>query len=188
MPSRLRNSTASRGPYSETITTTDGPLKGTLRGKRPSGTSLHPANARQRSADCLPSRRARLHPVRLGDNVSRDELIRSPGIVQTPTRATTCQQTVLGTGSADHRRQRRSGHGYRRDSRRQKRSRRRCSRGRRRRIDLRPRHTEQEVTSPHAIVSMEFNYVSLVASNDRYHYERDRAVARTGHCGHCTGR
>ena len=45
------------GAYAETITTTDGPLKGTLvpitLANGQSGTSLHPATPGQRSADCL---------------------------------------------------------------------------------------------------------------------------------------
>jgi uncharacterized membrane-anchored protein len=75
------------GAYAETITTSDGPLKGTL-------VPITLANGRQGHL-FIPQRQANdlqtvylrdeqgLHPVRLGDNVSRDELIRSPGIVQT---------------------------------------------------------------------------------------------------------
>src|SRR6478672_6044664 len=70
------------GAYAETITTSDGPLKGTL-------VPITLANGRQGHL-FIPQRQANdlqtvylrdeqgLHPVRLGDNVSRDELIRSP--------------------------------------------------------------------------------------------------------------
>jgi hypothetical protein len=74
------------GAYAETITTSDGPLKGTL-------VPITLANGQQGHL-FIPQRQAGdlqtvylrdeqgLHPVRLGDNVSREELIRSPGIVQ----------------------------------------------------------------------------------------------------------
>jgi hypothetical protein len=74
------------GAYSETITTPDGPLKGTL-------VPITLANGQQGHL-FIPQRQANdlqtvylrdeqgLHPVRVGDNVSRDDLIRSPGIVQ----------------------------------------------------------------------------------------------------------
>jgi hypothetical protein len=75
------------GAYAETINTSDGPLKGTL-------VPITLENGRQGHL-FIPQRQATdlqtvylrdeqgLHPVRLGDNVSRDELTRSPGIVQT---------------------------------------------------------------------------------------------------------
>jgi hypothetical protein len=75
------------GAYPETITTTDGPLKGTL-------VPITLANGHQGHL-FIPQRQATdlqtvylrdeegLHPVRLGDNVTRDELTRSPGIMQT---------------------------------------------------------------------------------------------------------
>ena len=74
------------GAYAETIATSDGPLKGTL-------VPITLANGHQGHL-FIPQRQATdlqtvylrdeegLHPVRLGDNVSRDELTRSPGIVQ----------------------------------------------------------------------------------------------------------
>lgn len=75
------------GAYSETIATPDGPLKGTL-------VPITLANGRQGHL-FIPQRQSNdsqavylqdeqgLHPVRLGNNVSRDELTRSPGIVET---------------------------------------------------------------------------------------------------------
>src|SRR5678815_4492916 len=75
------------GAYAETINTSDGPLKGTL-------VPITLANGHQGHL-FIPQRQATdlqtvylrdeegLHPVRLGDNVSRDELTRSPGLVQT---------------------------------------------------------------------------------------------------------
>jgi hypothetical protein len=74
------------GAYPETITTTDGPLKGmlvpiTLANGAP-GHLFIP----QRQPGDLQTVYLRdaegLHPVRLGDNVTRAELTRSPGIVQ----------------------------------------------------------------------------------------------------------
>jgi hypothetical protein len=83
------------GAYTDTILTSDGPLKGTL-------VPITLANGRQghlfipqqqiSNADAVYLRDEQgLHPVRLSDNVSRDELARSPGIVGTrpaPQRAT----------------------------------------------------------------------------------------------------
>jgi hypothetical protein len=75
------------GAYAETITTSDGPLAGTL-------VPITLADGHQGHL-FIPQRRANdlqtvylrdeqgLHPVRLGDNVSRDELTRSSGIVRT---------------------------------------------------------------------------------------------------------
>jgi hypothetical protein len=74
------------GAYAETINTSDGPLKGTL-------VPITLENGRQGHL-FIPQRQATdlqtvylrdeqgLHPVRLGDNVTRAELTRSPGIVQ----------------------------------------------------------------------------------------------------------
>jgi hypothetical protein len=74
------------GAYPETITTTDGPLKGTLVPITLANGSRGHLFIPQRQAGDLQTVYLRdeqgLHPVRLGDNVSRDELIRSPGIVQ----------------------------------------------------------------------------------------------------------
>jgi hypothetical protein len=78
------------GAYESTITTSDGPLKGTL-------VPITLANGRQghlfvpqkqtKSADAVYVRDEQgLHPVRLGDNVSRDELSRSPEVVVVETR------------------------------------------------------------------------------------------------------
>jgi hypothetical protein len=73
--------------YTDTIATSDGPLKGTL-------VPITLANGRQGHL-FIPQRQANdshavylrdeqgLHPVRLSDNVSRGELARSPGIVET---------------------------------------------------------------------------------------------------------
>ena len=75
------------GAYPETITTTDGPLKGML-------VPVTLANGRaghlfipQRQANDLQTVYLRdeqgLHPVRLSENVTRAELTRSPSVVQT---------------------------------------------------------------------------------------------------------
>jgi len=75
------------GAYAETINTTDGPLTGTL-------VPITLANGHQGhlfiphlQASDLQTVYIRdeqgLHPVKLGDNVSRDEMTRSPGVVQT---------------------------------------------------------------------------------------------------------
>jgi uncharacterized membrane-anchored protein len=75
------------GAYPETITTTDGPLKGTLVPITLANGSRGHLFIPQRQAGDLQTVYLRdeqgLHPVRLGDNVSREEVIRSPGIVQT---------------------------------------------------------------------------------------------------------
>jgi hypothetical protein len=75
------------GAYAETITTSDGPLKGTL-------VPITLANGHQGHL-FIPQRQATdlqtvylrdeegLHPLRLGDNVTRAELTRSPDVVQT---------------------------------------------------------------------------------------------------------
>jgi hypothetical protein len=75
------------GAYTDTIATADGPLKGTL-------VPITLANGRQGHL-FIPQRQTNdpnavylrdeqgLHPVRLTDRVSRDELIRSPRIVAT---------------------------------------------------------------------------------------------------------
>ena len=74
------------GAYVETINTSDGPLKGTL--VPITLTNGHQGHLfiPQRQATDLQTVYLRdeegLHPVRLGDNVSRDEMTRSPGIVQ----------------------------------------------------------------------------------------------------------
>jgi hypothetical protein len=75
------------GAYAETINTSDGPLKGTLVPiTLENGHQAH-LFIPQRQASDLQTVYLRdeqgLHPVRLGDNVSRAELTRSPGIVQT---------------------------------------------------------------------------------------------------------
>jgi hypothetical protein len=74
------------GAYGETITTSDGPMKGTL-------VPITLANGQQGHL-FVPQRRGAdshtvylrdsqgLHPVQLRDNVSRDELTRAPGIVE----------------------------------------------------------------------------------------------------------
>lgn len=74
------------GAYADTIGTSDGPLKGTL-------VPITLANGRQGHL-FIPQKQARdphavylsdeqgLHPVQLRDNASRDELARSPGIVE----------------------------------------------------------------------------------------------------------
>lgn len=73
------------GAFADTITTADGPLKGTL-------VPITLENGRQGHL-FIPQRQAAdedavylrdeegLHPVRLGDNVSRAEVARAPGIV-----------------------------------------------------------------------------------------------------------
>jgi hypothetical protein len=75
------------GAYAETITTTDGPLKGTLVPITLANGSQGHLFIPQRQTSDLQTVYLRdaqgLHPVRLGDNVSREELTRSPGIVQT---------------------------------------------------------------------------------------------------------
>ena len=75
------------GAYTDTIATSDGPLKGTL-------VPITLANGRQGYL-FIPQRRTNdphtvylrdeqgLHPVRLRDNVSRDDVVRSPAIVET---------------------------------------------------------------------------------------------------------
>jgi hypothetical protein len=75
------------GAYTDTIATPDGPLKGTL-------VPITLANGHQGHL-FIPQRQANdsqavyirddqgLHPARLGDNVTRDELARSSGVVQT---------------------------------------------------------------------------------------------------------
>jgi hypothetical protein len=75
------------GAYTGTVATSDGPLKGML-------VPITLANGRQGHL-FIPQRQSHdaqavylqdeegLHPVRLGNNVSRDELTRAPGIVQT---------------------------------------------------------------------------------------------------------
>jgi hypothetical protein len=74
------------GAYTDTVATTDGPLKGTL-------VPITLANGRQgylfipqRQASDLQAVYLRddqgLHPVRLSDNASRDDVARSPRIVQ----------------------------------------------------------------------------------------------------------
>jgi len=75
------------GAYNDTIATSDGPLKGTL-------VPITLANGRQGHL-FIPQKQANdphavylrdeqgLHPVQLRDNASRDELTRSPGIVET---------------------------------------------------------------------------------------------------------
>jgi hypothetical protein len=75
------------GAYADTIATADGPLKGTI-------VPITLANGRQGQL-FIPQKQANdpyavylrdeqgLHPVQLRDNVSRDELARSPGIVET---------------------------------------------------------------------------------------------------------
>lgn len=75
------------GAYTDTIATTDGPLKGTM-------VPITLANGGQGYL-FIPQRRTNdpnavylrdaqgLHPVRLTDNVSRDEVARSPRIVET---------------------------------------------------------------------------------------------------------
>jgi hypothetical protein len=84
---QIENQYGVSGAYVETINTSDGPLKGTL-------VPITLANGHQGHL-FIPQRQATdlqtvylrdeegLHPVQLGDNVSRDELTRSPGIVQT---------------------------------------------------------------------------------------------------------
>jgi hypothetical protein len=74
------------GAYADTIVTSDGPLKGTL-------VPITLANGRQghlfipqkqtNDPHAVYLREQGLHPVRLRDNVSRDEVTRSPGIVET---------------------------------------------------------------------------------------------------------
>ena len=75
------------GAYTDTIATSDGPIKGTL-------VPITLANGRQGHL-FIPQKQTNephavylrdeqgLHPVRLTDNVSRDELARSPRIVET---------------------------------------------------------------------------------------------------------
>jgi hypothetical protein len=75
------------GAYTDTIDTADGPIKGTL-------VPMTLANGRQGHL-FIPQRQANdlqavylreeqgLHPVQLGDNVSRDDLTRSSGLVET---------------------------------------------------------------------------------------------------------
>jgi len=75
------------GAYTDTIATSDGPVKGTL-------VPITLANGRQGHL-FIPQKQTNdphavylrdeqgLHPVQLRDNVSRDELARSPGIVET---------------------------------------------------------------------------------------------------------
>jgi hypothetical protein len=75
------------GAYADTIATSDGPVKGTL-------VPITLANGRQGHL-FIPQKQANdphavylrdeqgLHPVQLSDNVSRDEIARSPGIVET---------------------------------------------------------------------------------------------------------
>ncbi len=75
------------GAYADTIATSDGPVKGTL-------VPITLANGRQGHL-FIPQKQANdphavylrdeqgLHPVQLRDNVSRDELARSPAIVET---------------------------------------------------------------------------------------------------------
>ena len=75
------------GAYTDTITTSDGSLKGTL-------VPITLANGRQGHL-FIPQKQSNdphgvylrdgqgLHPVQLSDNASRDELTRSPGIVET---------------------------------------------------------------------------------------------------------
>jgi len=75
------------GAYAETITTSDGPLKGTL-------VPITLANGHQGHL-FIPQRQASdlqtvylrdeqgLHPVRLGANVTRADVVRAPGIVET---------------------------------------------------------------------------------------------------------
>lgn len=75
------------GAYTDTIATSDGPLRGTL-------VPITLANGRQGQL-FIPQKRANdphavylrdeqgLHPVQLRDNVSRDEVVRSPAIVET---------------------------------------------------------------------------------------------------------
>jgi hypothetical protein len=75
------------GAYADTIATPDGPLKGTV-------VPITLANGRKGQL-FIPQQRNNepravylrddqgLHPVQLGDNVSRDEVVRSPAIVDT---------------------------------------------------------------------------------------------------------
>jgi hypothetical protein len=74
------------GAYADTVATSDGPIKGTL-------VPITLANGRQGQL-FIPQRQTNdphsvylrdeqgLHPVRLRDNASRDELTRDPGIVE----------------------------------------------------------------------------------------------------------
>lgn len=86
-PQQIEQQYGVSGAYNDTIATSDGPLKGTL-------VPITLANGRQGHL-FIPQRQTKdphavylrdeqgLHPVRLRDNVSRDELTRSPGIVET---------------------------------------------------------------------------------------------------------
>src|SRR5712671_6169824 len=70
------------GAYAETITTTDGPLKGmlvpiTLTNGRPGHLFIPQRQANDLQTVYLRDEQG-LHPVRLGDNVTRAELTRSP--------------------------------------------------------------------------------------------------------------
>jgi hypothetical protein len=75
------------GAYSDTIVTSDGPLKGTLvpitlPNGRPGHLFIPQKQTNDPHAVYLRDEQG-LHPVRLRDNASRDELTRSPGIVET---------------------------------------------------------------------------------------------------------
>src|SRR4029079_19652970 len=75
------------GAYAETITTSDGPLTGTLVPiTLADGHQGHLFIPQRQASDLqtLYSRDERgLHPVNLGDNVGRDELTRAPAVVHT---------------------------------------------------------------------------------------------------------
>lgn len=98
------------GAYAGTVDTSDGPLKGTL-------VPITMADGRQGHL-FIPQRQSNdakavylkdeqgLHPVQLGDNVSRAELTRSPGIVerrpapQRPTKRSWEKEALIIGGSA----------------------------------------------------------------------------------------
>jgi hypothetical protein len=75
------------GAYTDTIATSDGPLKGTLvpitlANGHPGHLFIPQRQASDAHAVYLQDEQG-LHPVRLGNRVSRDEVARSPGIVET---------------------------------------------------------------------------------------------------------
>ncbi len=98
------------GAYADSIATPDGPLKGmtvpiTLADGRPGQLFIPQRQASDARVVYLRDEQG-LHPVRLGDNVSRAEMARSPGIVGTraePQRANTRsweKQALIIGGSA----------------------------------------------------------------------------------------
>jgi hypothetical protein len=86
-PQQIEKQYGVSGAYPDTITTTDGPLKGIIVPVTlANGTQGH-LFIPQRQAGDLQTVYLRdeqgLHPVRLGDNVTRAELTRSPTVIQT---------------------------------------------------------------------------------------------------------